>query len=75
MAFLFSAYIIIYVSPKRKHLAMRCGRRSLTLTRYSPSLLQAILGSLLGKYIDNTFKRDKSIYKVLVNVGGVQVSR
>lgn len=44
MAFLFSAYIIIY----------------------------AVLGSLLGKYIDNVFKKDKNIYRALVNIGGVQ---
>jgi hypothetical protein len=44
MAFLFSAYIIIY----------------------------AVLGSLLGKYIDSVFKKDKNIYRALVNIGGVQ---
>ena len=44
MAFLFSAYIIIY----------------------------AVLGSLLGRYIDSVFKKDKNIYRALVNVGGIQ---
>ncbi|KAL7414355.1 major facilitator superfamily domain-containing protein [Mrakia frigida] len=35
-------------------------------------ILYAVLGSLLGKYIDIVFAEDKHIYKALVNVGGVQ---
>lgn len=46
IAFLYSAYIIIY----------------------------AILGSVLGTYIDEVFAKDGNIYRVLVNLGGVQVS-
>ena len=46
MAFLYSAYIIIY----------------------------AILGSLLGTYIDGVFAKDGNIIRALTNIGGVQVS-
>jgi hypothetical protein len=34
----------------------------------------AILGSLLGTYIDYIFAKDGDIYRALVNIGGVHVS-
>ena len=46
MAFLYSAYIILY----------------------------AVLGSLLGTYIDSVYKQDKNVDRALTNIGGVHVS-
>ena len=34
----------------------------------------AILGSLLGTYIDDVFNQDGNIYRALYNIGGVHVS-
>ena len=36
-------------------------------------IVYAILGSLLGKYIDSVFAKDKNIYRALINIGGVHV--
>jgi len=37
-------------------------------------IIYAILGSLLGTYIDSVYAQDKNVYRALVNVGGVHVS-
>jgi hypothetical protein len=37
-------------------------------------IIYAILGSLLGTYIDSVFKADGNIYRALTNIGGVHVS-
>ena len=34
----------------------------------------AILGSLLGTYIDDVYKQDGNVYRALINIGGVHVS-
>jgi len=37
-------------------------------------IIYAILGTLLGTYIDSVYAQDKNVYRALVNVGGVHVS-
>lgn len=37
-------------------------------------VLYAILGSLLGTYIDNVFSKDGNVDRALINIGGVHVS-
>ena len=36
-------------------------------------IIYAILGSMLGTYIDKVYKEDGNIYRALTNIGGVQV--
>jgi hypothetical protein len=37
-------------------------------------VLYAILGSLLGTYIDSVYNQDKNVERALINIGGVHVS-
>lgn len=68
MAFLYSSYIVSGHSAAVNEL-------SEISDSVSPPCLQiiyAVLGSLLGKYIDHVWTKDKSIYRALNMIGGVQ---
>jgi len=74
MAFLYSSYIILYVSSSFSFLVEAEASFELNSLARCLRSRQAILGSVLGSYIDKIYKQDGNIYTALVNVAGVQVS-